>query len=163
MSTDKLMVKLLHDGGYKDWKTVPKFPVVVEAVRSLGGYTISAAEMFRIGYSHPSKRYFFEEEVEEIALIPKGFDVVEAPFSKVRTPKRRNPQAVRYISQLGDGLFRVNGLYKGKARICEVQVLADTVLFISANPTLPNKELLKSSLQGYLGSGELSIMCVERF
>ena len=164
MSDVKVRVKLLNPGGYKDWKNMPKFPVVVEAVRHLRGYTVLAAEMLRIGYAYPSTRYFYASEVEVFAHTPKASEnELEAPLNKVRTPKHRNPQAIRWISQLGGGVFRINGLYKGKARLCKVEVLGKTVLFTPMDSRLPYKELDKEDLQKYLHTRELSIMCVERF
>lgn len=76
---------------------------------------------------------------------------------------KNNPQAIKDVSKLGNGLFRVAGLFKGKARVCQVKVDGNNAWFYPVNPIL---DLVLEDVAGLthrLSTGEISIMCIERF
>lgn len=166
MSKKIITIQLLCNGGYGQWVNKPKFPVTVKAYRKGAGYMVLGSEMQRIGYYAPLERFFNAREISEKLPIPEQLAIsneLGVPKNSVRLPKRLNPQAVRNVSQLDNGIFRINGLFNGKARVCHVHMSPTHARVVPINPCLISKTLTHEQMQNCLDSGRISVMCMERF
>lgn len=166
MSKKIITIQLLCNGGYGQWANKPKFPITVKAYRKGGGYMVLASEMQRIGYYAPLERFFNTREATEKLPIPEQLAInseLGIPLNQTRLPKRRNPQAVRSVGQLDNGVFRINGLFDGKARICHVHISPTHVRIVPINPCLISKTLTHKQMKDCLDSDRISVMCMERF
>ena len=86
------------------------------------------------------------------------------PANAVRAKsKKHNPQAIKKPAKLHDGLFRVSGLFEGKARVCSIVVVRDVAIFQPLNPQLKLTHLSTERLAYLLETGDISIMCIERW
>lgn len=120
---------------------------------------------------------FLVEKINKSAVQFKGVDNIFLPefFVKVviaRPIKRDvpNPQLVTVVDKLFNGVFRVHGVFKDKARVCIFEELPrvdrNTEPEIRVSPL--NRELrpLKGSRelwQNKIDTRAISIMCLERF
>jgi hypothetical protein len=81
---------------------------------------------------------------------------------------KKNPNAIKTLDKLDNrSLFRVGGLFEGKARVCKVAFTdaagyVPSVIFITMAGPVGSVTLEEVVLTNKLRSGEVTIMCIER-